>query len=582
LSDRRVLLLIDGVNELPTEAARTDVFNFRHHHRQVPMVFTTRDLSLGGDLGIGQAQRLEMQPLTERQMQDFVRAYLPNKSKKMLRQLKNRLRELGQTPLLLWMLCSLFEQTKQIPQNLGEVFRAFTQGYERQLKQDVVTESDRRLWGELLQQLAARVMQRERATELRVAISPSEVYEVFATYLQTTNPLAPRQALDDLLKHHLIQRNGELIEFRHQLIQEYYAAEWLLAQLGSPLRSLNDDTLKHDYLNYLKWKEPVALMLALVTDQALAVRVVDQALAVDLCLGARLAGEVKPSFQSQTVDQITRLNVQAWLKVELFSQVGSEQAILGLLKALKDADRNVRGLAAESLGQLGSAQAIPGLLKALEHADRDVCRRAAKALGQIGSEQAIPGLLKALEDADSDVRWCAAELLSQLGSEQAIPGLLNALEHTESDVRQCAAEVLGQIGSEQAIPGLLKALEDADSDVRECAAEVLSRVKDDRAAYILPDLLKLLPTKSGQDAFRVIQAIQANCKYYNYEIRQVALVAQSSNRLDNQNNDRSTNIGEIRYVGILNTGPVHVTGDQIGIKSSPTTIDSTALDFPSD
>jgi predicted NACHT family NTPase len=54
--------------------------------------------------------------------------------------LKDRLREFGQTPLLLWMLCGLFRQTGQIPANLGEVFRAFTQGYEKHLKADVPVE----------------------------------------------------------------------------------------------------------------------------------------------------------------------------------------------------------------------------------------------------------------------------------------------------------------------------------------------------------------------------------------------------------------------------------------------------------
>lgn len=66
------------------------------------MIFTTRDLSIGGDLGI--EKKLEMQPLSEDQMLEFVRAYVPEQAEQMLRQLKDRLRELGQTPLLLWML----------------------------------------------------------------------------------------------------------------------------------------------------------------------------------------------------------------------------------------------------------------------------------------------------------------------------------------------------------------------------------------------------------------------------------------------------------------------------------------------
>jgi predicted NACHT family NTPase len=100
--------------------------------------------------------------------------------------------------------------------------------------------------------------------------------------------------LDDLLKHHLLQRNGELVEFRHQLIQEYYAAEYLLERLPT----LTDEQLKRDYLNLLKWTELIALMLALVNEEAQALRVVRLAMDdVDLMLGARLTGEVKASLQ---------------------------------------------------------------------------------------------------------------------------------------------------------------------------------------------------------------------------------------------------------------------------------------------
>jgi predicted NACHT family NTPase len=73
LFHRRLLLLMDGLNELPSEAARLDVAKFRQDYPKVSMIFTTRDLSLGGDFGL--EKKLEMQPLTEAQMQAFVRSY---------------------------------------------------------------------------------------------------------------------------------------------------------------------------------------------------------------------------------------------------------------------------------------------------------------------------------------------------------------------------------------------------------------------------------------------------------------------------------------------------------------------------
>ena len=64
------LLLLDGVNELPSPEARRNLQKFRQDfHKTTPMIFTTRDLGVGGDLEI--SKKLEMQPLTETQMRDF-------------------------------------------------------------------------------------------------------------------------------------------------------------------------------------------------------------------------------------------------------------------------------------------------------------------------------------------------------------------------------------------------------------------------------------------------------------------------------------------------------------------------------
>ncbi len=395
---KQSLLLFDGVNELPSEAARTELIAFRRNHPRIPMIFTTRDLGLGGDLGI--ERKLEMLPLTEPQMEAFIRAYIPGQAEAMLRQLKDRLRELGQTPLLLWMLCEVFQQTpnNQLPSNLGGVFQAFTQMYEESsvrkhevalLKGDVRPLSDRRLWKKALMAIAAVMMQGKTPVDFRVAIHREEVEkELRRVFPNESFPV--RDILDDLLKYHLLQnQTTDQIEFRHQLIQEYYAAEYLLRLLPT----LTDDQLKQDYLNYLKWTEPVALMLALVEEEAQALRVVKLAMDdVDLMLGARLAGEVKPSLQPQTVGWIDAQEIPKILKVDCWATSHSEAAIAGLLQALQAPASDVRGSAAAALGEVGSDAAIAGLLQALQAPDWEVRWSAAAALGQVGSAALITDL----------------------------------------------------------------------------------------------------------------------------------------------------------------------------------------------
>ncbi|MFM7786803.1 MAG: NACHT domain-containing protein, partial [Microcystis panniformis] len=149
----RPLLLFDGINELPSDPARQKLKNFRQQYAEISMIFTTRDLG-SDDLNI--EKKLEMLPLTEPQMRDFVKAYLPEKGEEMLKQLGNRLKELAETPLLLWMLCEVFNEKSQIPANLGLVFRHFTETvYHHKLKADVPTyQESRDWWRELLQVLA--------------------------------------------------------------------------------------------------------------------------------------------------------------------------------------------------------------------------------------------------------------------------------------------------------------------------------------------------------------------------------------------------------------------------------------------
>ncbi|MGD1803995.1 HEAT repeat domain-containing protein, partial [Dapis sp. BLCC M126] len=483
------LLLFDGFNEMASEAARQQVRMFRQDYPKTAMVFTTRDLSLGGDLGI--EKRLEMLPLTESQMQEFVCAYLPEHGEKLWQQLQGRLRELGETPMFLLMLCSVFGYNKVIPANLGLVFRSFTQSYRSRLKQDVpVDESSRRWWDRLLQELAWVMTNGESKTEIMVAISRQKAEEVLAEFLRE-EVVAPTDCamrwLEDLLEHHLIQvgDDGE-ISFRHQLLQEYYTAERLLSLLSG----LSDYELQWDYLNYLKWTEVVALMLGLVEDEVLAVRVVRLALEVDWFLGARLVGEVQGRFQEQAFREVERLELPGLVKVELAGLTKSDAAVPGLVKFLEDSDSDVRRSAADALGEIGSEKAIPKLIPLIEDSESDMRKRAAEALGKIGSEKAIPGLNLLLKESDSIVRSIIASALGKIGSEKAIPGLNRLLKDSDSIVRTSAVSALGKIGSEKAIPGLNRLLKDSDSIVRTSAVSALGEIGSETAILRLILLLE--------------------------------------------------------------------------------------------
>ncbi|AOX03279.1 hypothetical protein BJP34_30995 [Moorena producens PAL-8-15-08-1] len=480
LFEGQFLLLIDGVNELPSDDARQDLTQFRQdYQKHTPMIFTTRHLGVGGDLGI--QKKLEMQPLSAAQMSEFVRKYLPQQGEQMLKQLGDRLREFGQTPLVLWMLCSLFQAQGEIPSNLGLVFR-LTESYSKQIKQDVKVSDNnsRKFWPELLQQLGFVMTtgdNPDKPEEISVAITKTKAEEILTNYLlkkAVVNPnVCAKNWLEDLLNHHLIQPSGELIEFRHQLLQEYYTAEYLLNQLPR----LNDQELQQNYLNYLKWTEPLVLMLQLLDNKKQAKRVVRLGLAVDWQLGASLAGAVKPEFQEQTVGLVAQLEIPKLLKVELLGITGSDRAIPELINKYLDHDEySVRSLAASALGEIGTEATIDPLIKLLDDENSWVGSRAADALGEIGTEVAIYPLIKLLDDENSWVRRSAAKALGKIGTEATIDPLIKCLDNEDYSLRIIAAKSLGKIGTEVVIEPLIKYLNDYNSSVRGSAAYALGKI----------------------------------------------------------------------------------------------------------
>ncbi|BAY10565.1 HEAT repeat domain-containing protein [Calothrix sp. NIES-2098] len=480
LRNRQFLLLVDGVNELPNDEARRELKTFRENHPKTPMIFTTRDLGVGGDLGI--EQKLEMQPLTEEQMQQFIRAYLTETGEEMLQRLGERLRSFGETPLLLWMLCELFQHTNDIPPNLGLVFRQFTQFYVGKIKDDVrVVEELRGWWKQSLEALAFTIMQGETPTELRVIIDRLEAEEILTKFLEGKVDYPPTRAkelLKDLLKHHLIQiSSNEKIEFRHQLIQEYYAAECLLQKLPH----ISNEKLKRDYLNYLKWTEPLALMLALVEKEAQAVGVVKLALEVDLKLGARLAGEVRQDFQAKAIDLITNLTIPELLRIELLDITRSEYVVNYLDYYLQS--------------------------KILD----DIRINAVDILVKIGNKAAIDILSNLVNDEEYYIRYQVINVLVKFNNKLAVNNLISALKSKHPDVRKRAASELGKIGNLSAVNPLIDVLDDEDEDVRFSAMTALDEIGTEAAIYAIKSLhiYKLFKL------FNKINSVDIGNKYLN-------------------------------------------------------------------
>jgi HEAT repeat protein len=480
LKEKRLLLLIDGLNELPQASAKTDLKNFC---RQIPLVATARHAEDGWDID----RKLELQPPSAKQVERFFHERLPNSDRAQLETLGNRVKDFGQTPLMIWMLYSIFRTNREIPETRGEAYRTFTSIYTERAKEGIdLTESRF-----ILSKLAFEMMQsqnKDDRTDFRLDIS-----EVDAEHL-----LGSEATLKHLMNHHLLSWQGKpgnrKIRFCHQSLQEYYAAAYLVLEIQKYpeiLEKMPDYKyafFQQAYLNDVDWTESVALMVGLI-GKAQAKQVVRLALEVDGMLGARLAGEVKREWQEQTVGIVSGLDVPLWLKVELWGKTRSDFAVEGLVRAIEDEKSWVRRNAATMLGNLDEKAVLPALLKALDDRDSWVRRSAIEALGNRDEKAVLPALLKALDDRDSWVRRSAVEALGNRDEKAVLPALLKALDDEDFNVRRRAVEELGKLGSEATIPGLLKALEDENFMVRRSTVKALETLSREIA---IPGLRKAL------------------------------------------------------------------------------------------
>ena len=520
LFEGKLLLLLDGVNEIPKDSLRHDLQQFREENPKVSMIFTTRDLELGGTLGI--KKKLKMQPLTPDQLREFVWKSLGEQGEALLSQLNDRLKELAETPMFLKMLCDVFKLQGDLPRSRGELFRTFDQKYEEIKGHPTVSADSRRFKPELLQHLAFGMLKGD-ALEPQLTLSRLEAEQRLEKFLTGRVSNAGQKAkewLEDLLEHHLLQETGDWkrIEFPHQLFLEYQAAEALLNRVDR----LEDNQLKREFLNYLKWTEPLAMMLALVRDEAQAVRVVRLALEVDFKLGAQLAGEPTLAFQKKTVNLIDDLKISDFLKVQLLDISRSEHTLRFLHEKLRSQDITVREKTAITLGKTGTEPTINLLIGSLNHQDSEIRRMAAYGLGEVSSERVRFELINKLErDEDPEVRWKAAYSLGKIAHESDMDALHRAFQRdrdprvrtkaalawgmvksksatasliqfsssdldslrqllssdTDDTARKFAAEAFGEIGGESAVDALFDALsKDSDGWVRDCAANSLGKI----------------------------------------------------------------------------------------------------------
>jgi len=480
--DKRLILILDGLNEMSAGTVRTELEEFRKkcEHCNVSLICTAREGS--GTLGI--KRRLEIQPLNPSEIDRFLRECMPGQAQKVWQLLSRDNRELSRTPFVLWMLYQLFQDTGNVVDTLGQAFRQFFQNFKKYKEDAPVTDDRRKAWNPWLEHLAFTMLNSPEPTDPGLIISDEEAENLLVEKFGALHGAPSR--IEELVKYHVLERVSDReVSFQHQLIQEYYAAE----QLAPQLEKLSDEELQYYYLNYLKWREPLAMAMSFVKSDeksdALAVQMVKLALEVDLKLGARLAGAVKPDrdIQQKTVSMIASQKVPEWLRIFLLGETKSPQAAHELRKTIKSPDPAIRNNSVFALRQLDSEVAMPLIKIAIEDSEPNVRKTAIRVIGllRIKDKEAIPLINKILNKEQSDeVREAAVVfVLSKLDSEAAILELFRATQDTNNNVRKTAREYLEKKNRKIVISVLIKALKNIEKSIQINAIYLLGELGDE-------------------------------------------------------------------------------------------------------
>ncbi len=258
LRSGRMLVLFDGLNELRSDDAHADLSRFLEDFLQcTPMVFTSRNTRTAATRGVN--TRLIMKGLSYSQRQEFVRKSLGEDADQMLVELRKRSSTLGETPLLLKMLCDVYRRHRNIPHSLGLVFREWTGDYSKFLAREPRgTAEDRKIWPKLMAYLAFAMTEGESSIYSQLAVSKEGAIQILTGFLEEQKWGNPgRDAarfIDQLVDCYLLKESeGGQIGFIHQLVQEYFTAE----KLVNILPDMQDDDLITNWLNYVKWTEPI-------------------------------------------------------------------------------------------------------------------------------------------------------------------------------------------------------------------------------------------------------------------------------------------------------------------------------------
>ncbi len=515
MDDGKCLLLLDALDEVPGDRRNdlSEKLNRFTRNSPCPIICTSRIVGYGAPL-LADAKEVEIVPFSQKQIGEYIRTWFKIAvghigdetvtDEKLIKELKDKpqVQGLAQNPLLLSLICSLYQEKEiTLPARRCEIYEKALDymldewRQEKKYQPEGMADAKKELLGYLAYHFSCRGTEIFSRNDIRKQI---EEHLSSDEALLDLKGLSPSKLIDELSNDDGIipkaEREGDRYMFLHRTFQEYLTALYMKRTDGIKLA-------EEHFWNY-DWHETLSLLVGLMDDPIPMLQTImdekDDIFYSMLILACRCLTECKEN-PHELVKGIVEKVYNFWkgypwlnfIESVIISVSKTNQLMLkNLINALNDKDKYIRWHAADKLGKIGLESLFDILMTVFREDNCYVKESAAFALGLIGSDKAVNRLMLALGDEDKDVRTSAAFALGLIGSDKAVNRLMLALGDEDKDVGTSAAEAIAEIGSDKVLSALTKALDDERYDIKWCAVHILGKIGSEKAITVLLDALR--------------------------------------------------------------------------------------------
>ncbi len=547
----KCLLLLDALDEVPTEHRKRLIEKLNRFAQRKPpcrIICTSRIVGYSGAFVAG-VKEVEIVPFSQKQIEQYIETWFRNaagylnddtvSASSLIQELRNKpqISGLAQNPLLLSLICSLYqEKGLTLPARRCQVYEQAVRYMLGKWSKNRNPQSEGRIIAKtrLLEELAYHFTREGQDIFLK-----DDLYDQIETYLQQERvPTVFRDDDTDKLMMELSEEDGILQKlhedgdqylFLHRTFQEYLTACYLN-------RASDSIALAKEHFWEYEWHETLSLLAGLMENPVPLLQGItaekDDIFSTLLLLAGRCIAECPENphpLIAQIIDKIYKfwqsyanagfsksivvaigqvnsqmlqrflkaLNYSDWLirvpAVNALSQINNLDAVEALISVFKTPGRKsgdliVQELAASILAKIGNPQALEILIADLNSSNRFVREQAASILAKIGNPQALEILITDLNNSSivSFTRWLTVLVVDGRVNPQVVAVLVTVLNDSDNSLfRALAASALARIGNRQGVEFLIAALNDSDSDVRQYAALALARIGNPQGVEFL-------------------------------------------------------------------------------------------------